>query len=196
VGFAVVLNTIASAARVIAAAAFLFSLLVWLMHWAVRSGKVEPFNPTVRALRRLSDPLLRPVERRLVRGGANPQDAPLWLLGGAVVGGLAFIAAVGWLLDIVGELVYRAQGGGRMLGAVVLHDVFSVLMAALFVRVVASWLGIGPYSRFMRLVHALTDWLVDPLRRVIPPLGMFDISPFVAYIVLYFAERLILQSFF
>ena len=48
----------------------------------------------------------------------------------------------------------------------------------------------------MRIVHGLTDWLVDPIRRVVPPLGMFDISPLVAYFVLYLVEQLVMRGLF
>ena len=41
-------------------------------------------------------------------------------------------------------------------------------MIALFVRVIASWLGISPYARWMRPVMAATSWLVEPIRRFSP----------------------------
>ena len=49
-------------------------------------------------------------------------------------------------------------------------------MLALFVRVIASWLGISPYSAWMRPVMILTDWLIEPIRRILPPMGMIDFS--------------------
>jgi YggT family protein len=35
----------------------------------------------------------------------------------------------------------------------------------------------------MRPFYLLTDWIVEPLRRIIPPLGIFDISPLVAWLL-------------
>jgi YggT family protein len=46
----------------------------------------------------------------------------------------------------------------------------------------------------MRPVYALTDWLVEPIRRVVPPLGMFDLSPFVALIVLWGLRYILLAA--
>ena len=40
--------------------------------------------------------------------------------------------------------------------------VFTLLMAAILIRVIGSWLGIGPYRKWMRPVYALTDWLIEP----------------------------------
>ena len=54
---------------------------------AVQSRAINPFGRTARAIRRLTDPLLVPIERRVLRAGGNPQAAPWWLIGIAVVGG-------------------------------------------------------------------------------------------------------------
>jgi YggT family protein len=70
---------------------------------------------------------------------------------------------------------------------------FSLLMAAILVRVIASWFGISPYSRWMRPVMALTDWLIDPIRRLMPPVGMIDLSPMVAWLVLWIARGVVLR---
>jgi YggT family protein len=45
----------------------------------------------------------------------------------------------------------------------------------------------------MRVIHALTDWLLDPLRRVIPPIGMIDITPMVAYLMLMLARSFVVS---
>jgi YggT family protein len=52
------------------------------------------------------------------------------------------------------------------------------------VRVISSWFRISPWSRWIRWSYVLTEWLLAPLRRVIPPFGMIDITPIVAYILL------------
>ena len=41
---------------------------------------------------------------------------------------------------------------------------------------------------------SLTEWLLRPLRRWIPPVGMMDVSPIAAIIVLWLAERLFLLA--
>ena len=66
--------------------------IVALTHWLpCGATAINAFGAWARFVRRWSDPLLRPLERRLVRGGANPQDAPFWLVGIVVVGGLVLI---------------------------------------------------------------------------------------------------------
>jgi YggT family protein len=45
----------------------------------------------------------------------------------------------------------------------------------------------------MRPAYLLTNWLVEPLRRILPPMGMFDLSPLAALFVLWAIERLLLS---
>jgi len=59
-----------------------------------------------------------------------------------------------------------------------------LLQIALIVRVISSWVRISPYSRWVRWAFALTEWLLAPLRRIVPPLGMIDITPIVAFFVI------------
>ena len=178
--------------RFLVAGAFVLSAIVALTHWAVRRGTLNAFGAWARVVRRWSDPILRPLERRLVRSGANPQDAPLWLVGVTVVAGLVLIGLVNWLLEFAFTMYQSARGGSLVV--IVLHYTFSLLRLAIMVRVFASWLALSPYSRFMRLIHGLTDWLVEPIRRVLPAFGMFDFSPLVAYFVLYLAEQLVMRA--
>ncbi|KPK09185.1 MAG: hypothetical protein AMS20_00910 [Gemmatimonas sp. SG8_28] len=59
-----------------------------------------------------------------------------------------------------------------------------LLLLALILRVIGSWFGIGRFNRWMRPAYVLTDWIVEPLRRVVPPIGMFDLTPLVAWFLI------------
>ena len=65
-------------------------------------------------------------------------------------------------------------------------------MTAILIRVIGSWLGFGEYRPWMRPIYALTSWLIDPIRRILPPFGMFDFSPMVAWLVLYVLRELVI----
>src|SRR2546422_3803247 len=54
--------------------------LVALGSWLVRTRRVSPFGVFGRTLRSVTDPIMRPVERRLVRMGGNPGHAGGWLV--------------------------------------------------------------------------------------------------------------------
>lgn len=179
--------------RVLVVAFFAVASVVAGTHWAVKHGHLSPFGALPRFSRRLGQPLLRPFERRLYRSGGNPVNAPYALFWVALIGGLALIALVQWLIGTVLSLLYSAEAGPRGLLAFGVNAVFSVLMLCIFVRVVASWFGVSPYAKPMRVVHALSDWLIEPLRKVLPPFGMLDLSPILAYFMLYLARGLLLS---
>jgi YggT family protein len=180
------------AVRSIVLLALAFAATVALTHWAVRSRRINPFGAWPRLVRRISDPILLPLERRVINAGGNPQNAPLWLLGLVIGGGLLLLSLAQWLITTASGLVLLAQGGVRVWIQVLLSAVFTILMAAILIRVIASWLGIGPYRKWMRPVYALTNWLIDPIRRILPPVGIFDFSPMVAWLVLYVVRGFVL----
>jgi YggT family protein len=173
------------AVRTLVIAALVYASIVALTHWAVRTRRLNPFGAWPRFMRKLSDPVLHPLERRILGAGGNPQNAPLWLLGIVIAGGLLLLSLAGWLIGTVASITLVAQGGPRIWIRVLVGALFSLLMAAILIRVIASWFGIGPYNRWMRPFYALTNWLIDPIRRILPPFGMIDFSPMVAWLVLY-----------
>src|SRR5205809_6176605 len=63
------------ALRYLVFAAFAASVLTALASWLVRTRRISPFGALGRTLRAASDPLIRPIEARLVRAGGNPVHA-------------------------------------------------------------------------------------------------------------------------
>jgi YggT family protein len=179
--------------RSIIVAAFGLAAVVAATHWAVRSRKLEPFARWPRLVRRTSDPVLLPLERRVVRLGGNPQDAPFWLLGAVVVGGLLLLWLFRFVADGIVGLYLLAHSSPRAWLVAALRLVFSILQVAIL-RVIASWFGASPAHWWMRLARRLTDWIIVPLRRVIPTVGPFDVSPIAAYFLLYLLERFLLAA--
>ena len=110
----------------------------------------------------------------------------------AVVGGLLLLSALSWLGRFVSEMRYAFSGGAASTLAFAVNVAYTVLMAALIVRVITSWLGLYEHDRRLRPVRWLTDWLVEPIRRRVPPFGMIDISPLVAWLVLMLGRAILL----
>ena len=151
---------------------------------AVQRRLVSPFGAAARAVRRFTDPMLHPFERRILRSGGNPQSAPWWLLGTALVLGIVTVTAVEWIVGEALLLRGAAAGGSGVLLGVLVDWAFGLLMLALIVRVIGSWIGIGRYTWWMRPFWVATEWFLAPLRRILPPFGPFDLSPLVAWILL------------
>ena len=60
-----------------------------------------------------------------------------------------------------------------------------VLTFAIFARAIVSWFPIDRNGPIVRALDAITEPILQPLRRVIPLIGMVDITPMVAIIILF-----------
>ena len=169
-------------------------MVIAATHWAVRSRHLRSTGGWPRWVRSWSDPVLRPFERRILGAGGNPQDAPFWLAGAALVAGLALILLVRWLIgSIMTVLAMRGAGPAAWLRFMV-SGALLLVMWAIMIRVIASWLGAGRYKRWMRPFYLLTDWIVEPIRRRLPAIGAIDLSPVAAYILLYLVRGILLSA--
>jgi len=179
--------------RYIVFAAFSAAVLAALGSWLVRIRRPSPFSALGRGLRSLTEPVLRPIETRLVRAGGNPTHAAWWLVIGVAVVGVLLLSLVDWLWRLAAVFSSAASGGPRALLALGVVLAYDILFVALLARVLGAWFGAFRYSRWLRPAYVLTDWLVEPLRRMLPPMGMFDMSPLAAWLVLWVLKQLLLS---
>ena len=73
-----------------------------------------------------------------------------------------------------------------------------ILTFAVLARAILSWFAVSRYNPLIVLLDDLTEPVLSPLRRVVPLIGMFDITPIVAIIILNFIPYIVnlLVSFF
>ena len=69
--------------------------------------------------------------------------------------------------------------------------IFTLLNLAILVRVLLSWVRVNPYHPAVELLYRITEPILAPLRRVIPPVGMVDISPVIALILLQIIQKVL-----
>ena len=70
-------------------------------------------------------------------------------------------------------------------------DLLSLYTLILVVRAVMSWFPIRPDSGLVPVIRALDtviDPVLQPLRRVIPPAGMFDLSYIALFVIIYLIQ--------
>jgi len=168
--------------------------VVFGIDWLVRTRRINPFNPVARFFRGSVDPLLAPVERRVVSAGGMPTSAPWWALVVVVVGGIVLISLLGFVRNQLIGITFAAEQGPRGILRLLVSLTFSVLQLALFIRVISSWFRISPYSPWIRWTFQITEPILAPLRRVIPSVGMMDITPIIAYFILSLLSSVILSA--
>ena len=67
-----------------------------------------------------------------------------------------------------------------------------VLNYAILARIIISWLPISRESRLVQILYEVTEPILGPLRRVIPPVAGLDLTPLVGLIVIQVGERVLL----
>jgi YggT family protein len=68
------------------------------------------------------------------------------------------------------------------------------LAFAIFARAILTWFPIDRNGPVFQALDAITSPVLDPLRRVIPPIGMIDITPMVAMITLFIVASILMQA--
>lgn len=71
---------------------------------------------------------------------------------------------------------------------------FNLLTWAIIARILLSWFKAGPGNRFSQFLYNITEPVLRPVRRLLPPIGMMDFSPILALILLDLLRGLILKG--
>jgi YggT family protein len=163
---------------------------ICIVDWAIRTRKISPFNRLARFFRNTIDPLLRPIEGRIVRMGGQPSSAPLWVFLGIVIVGIVLIQLLRYLGGLLAELSVVASEP-HLLPSLLIGWAFGFLTFALIVRVVSTWLPISPHSKWVWWSYRSTEWLLAPIRRFVPRFGAVDVTPFIAYILIWLVRQIL-----
>jgi YggT family protein len=60
-----------------------------------------------------------------------------------------------------------------------------ILSYTIFARVILSWFGISRYNIFILILDDITEPVLAPLRRIVPTIGIFDLTPLLAIVILF-----------
>ncbi len=150
------------------------------------------FGWTYVTLRRLTDPLIVPVRGALRGFRVDPKYAPLvTILIAILLGFLALRFTDAILGTLVGVLTAVQQGAIARIVGHLLYGALAVYALLIFARIIFSWAMLSYSNRVMRFLFHTTEPLLAPLRRAIPPVGMFDISALVAFVIIWLFQAAI-----
>ena len=72
-----------------------------------------------------------------------------------------------------------------------LANLLTIYGYIIIARALISWINPNPYNPLIRIIYAITDPVLEPIRRLLPDMGGLDISPFVALVIIWFVILLI-----
>jgi YggT family protein len=126
------------------------------------------------------------VRRTLAGFGVEPKIAPLiTILLVILVGWFAVQLASSVLNTVAGVMLAVSRQSVVGVIGYLLYGLLAFYSLLIFIRIIFSW-GMVRYSNpVMRFLVNATDPLLVPLRRMIPPVGMFDLSAIAAFILIW-----------
>lgn len=141
--------------------------------------KINPFGWFSYQIRRITDPMVGPLALSLPMPNAV-SIAPLIVVLITLLGAYFLQSMVEELLFSLRKLLSGVLAGEplRILGGL-LYGAVSVLLLLIIVRIVSTWVPFIRENRFMWTVYSLTEPIMAPFRQIIPPIGMFDLSPII-----------------
>jgi len=171
------------------------TVVLVLLRFIANLADLNPFGWAARTIRRITDPLILPVRRPLVRAGVDPKYAPLVTI--------LITIFLGWcLLQFVGAATGILDGMIRSIAAraivpfigFVIYGLLSFYTLLIFARVICSWVSVSYSKRWMRFLVNATEPLLGPLRRILPIMGGFDFSPIIAWLILEIMKQVVFAT--
>jgi YggT family protein len=169
-------------------AAILLILLRSLFKYLDRN----PFTWPARTVGRATDPVINSVRRMLIGFRIEPRVAPFVAVVLIIVFGYLIFMFAENILNTVAGILYALSrqwtGAPVAIIGYVLFGFLGLYTLLIFLRILFSYLTTGYGNRWVRFMFRSTEPLLAPLRRLIPTVGMFDVSPIVAFIILYLLQ--------
>ena len=156
----------------------LFSLYIGavVLRFLFQLLDVDYHNPITQFLVKITAPLLKPLRTILPKTG-NLDLASLALA-------LALTIAKFYLkISITGQ---TAQLAGIAVFSIadLLSLILTILLWAMIIRVILSWVNPDPHQPIVRLLIQITEPIMAPARRLIPPIGGLDLSPIAVFMLI------------
>lgn len=167
-------------------------IVLILLRVIANQADLNPFGWLSRTIRRLTDPFIMPVRRALIGFGVDPKYAPLVTILITILLGWFWLQLVASIANtIAGVVVSVGRGAVVPILGYVLYGLLSLYSLLIFIRIIFSWVMMSYSNRVMRFIVNATEPLLGPLRRMVPPVGAFDISPIVAFLIVWLFQAAI-----
>jgi YggT family protein len=173
-------------------AAIIAIVVLMILRLIANQMDLNPFSWSWLTIRRLTDPFLGPVRRALAGFRVDPKYAPLVVILLSVILGWFALQVVASIANTVaGILLSVSAGAVAPFVGYVLYGLVSFYILLIFVRIIFSYGMVSYANRLMRFLVNVTEPLLSPVRRLMPTVGMFDISPIIAFIILWLVQTAI-----
>lgn len=159
-------------------------LLVLLLRFWLPWLRADFRNPLAQGILKLTSPVVIPL-RRVIPSFGRLDTATI------VVAFVVQYIAILLILLIMGATPNITIIATTALVKLILLSL-NLFMFAIFVRIILSWISPGQYNPAIAIIGTLTEPLLRPVRKIIPAMGGFDISPIFVIIGIGALSRLVM----
>lgn len=140
------------------------------------------------SLKKYTDGIVYPSAGILAQFRIDTRIAPLLTILGAIVIGYFVLQLFFTLFFTLDGIIDNLLGGSivRIVGFI-LYGALGLFSLAIVIRIVLSWV-VSFSNPILRFLRKITDPVLEPFRRIIPPLGVFDISPIIVLFLINFLQ--------
>lgn len=178
--------------------AFLIFLMFMVLRLIFNYADPNPFGTVGRfgfKIRKLTEKFVYPAARFLANFRVDSRLAPLVTIFVALV--LTYFASqiIGNTFFVIDGLTQGVTTGNpKMFIGFVLYGLLSVLVLFIFIRFIASWF-VFTRNTFLGFVMRVTNPIMLPVQKLIPPIGVFDLSAMIVLILISLLQSVVLNVF-
>jgi len=173
-------------------AAIVTIIVLMVLRLIANQLDLNPFSWSSLTIRRLTDPFIGPVRRVLMGFRVDAKYAPLIVILLTILLGWFALQLLNGLANTLAGIVFGLTHGAFVpLLGYILYGLVSIYIMLVFIRIIFSYGMVGYRNRVMRFLTNVTEPMLGPLRSRVPLVGMFDISPLIAFIILWILQAAI-----
>jgi YggT family protein len=177
---------------------FLLFLAILLLRLFFNYADPNPFGAVGRfgfKVRKVTEKWVYPAARFLATFRVDTRLAPIVTILIALVFTYFLWQIIGNALFVIDGLTAGVvTGNPKIFVGFVLYGLLSVLVLFIFIRFISSWF-VFHRNTFLGFVMKVTNPIMIPFQKLIPPIGMFDISAMVVLLLISFLQVLVLRIF-
>lgn len=160
-------------------------ILAVMLRFLLQVVRADYYNPLSQFLVKITAPVLTPL-RRLIPGilGLDMAAVVLMLV-------LQFVELV--LMLLIKGTAFQPLGLLVLSITELLQLGYYIFLFAIIIQAILSWVHRSAYNPITAMMHQLTEPLLGPARRLLPPISGMDLSPLIVLVALQLAAMLLLD---
>ena len=159
-------------------------ILIVMLRFIFQIVRADFYNPLSQFIVKVTSPLLVPI-RRIIPSMGNIDTSCIILLMALQLIKLSIVGLLSGGMFAIGMLLVLTI-------AETISLVFSVFTFGILIQVVLSWISPGTHNPMTAILSSITEPVLGPFRRMIPPISGFDLSPIAALLALQMGKMLVM----